>query len=110
MYFSNFASDFVIIKYDSGPDRRPGRMVAGPAEFRLERTTQPVQPDDDLRYSVPVAASVTVTIFNVYGQEVRTIVNGVQEPGYRSVEWDARNEAARRWRVGSTITGFRRYR
>jgi len=95
MYFSNFASDFVIIKYDQWTlTDVPDGWSQGPAEFRLEQNyPNPFNPTTTLRYSVPVAASVTMTIFNVYGQEVRTLVNGVQEPGYRSVEWDALNGA-----------------
>jgi membrane protease subunit (stomatin/prohibitin family) len=32
---------------------------------------------------------VTLKIFNVLGQEVATLVDGVKEPGYYTVTWNA---------------------
>jgi len=37
---------------------------------------------------------VTLKIYNLLGQEVRTIINETQEAGYKSIEWDASGYAS----------------
>ena len=37
----------------------------------------------------------SLKIFNLLGQEVRTLVNGVKRPGYYSVAWDGRDDTER---------------
>tara|TARA_Y100000748_G_C15280362_1_gene404284 strand:- start:151 stop:378 length:228 start_codon:yes stop_codon:yes gene_type:complete len=44
-------------------------------------------------YGLPIAAHVNISIFDVLGRQVKTIVNGRQEAGYRSVRWDGKNNA-----------------
>lgn len=42
-----------------------------------------------LLYEVPRINYVTLKIFDVFGREVATLVDEIEEPGYKSVEWDA---------------------
>jgi flagellar hook assembly protein FlgD len=41
-----------------------------------------------LRYQSPQAGWLTVKIFNANGQEVRTMVKALQQPGYHQIGWD----------------------
>ena len=42
---------------------------------------------------MPVDSRVTLKIFNVVGQEIKTLVNGAQSVGYKSVRWNGTDNA-----------------
>ncbi|UCE19535.1 MAG: T9SS type A sorting domain-containing protein [Gemmatimonadota bacterium] len=68
----------------------------GPQSFTLEQNyPNPFNPRTEIRYQLPHVGSslhTTLTIYNILGQEVRTLVNEVKEPGYYQVTWDARDD------------------
>ena len=45
-----------------------------------------------LRYDLPKDALVNITIYDMLGREVRTLVNTTQDAGFKSVLWDATND------------------
>lgn len=51
----------------------------------------PFNPITSIRYEIPKASDVTLTIYNMNGQIVEKLVNQKQEPGFYSVSWDAQN-------------------
>ena len=42
---------------------------------------------------VPEAADVELVVYNLVGKTVRTLVNGSQSAGYKTVVWDSKNDA-----------------
>ncbi len=46
-----------------------------------------------IKYGLPKKSNVNLTIFNLAGQVVRTLVNGQQTAGFKSVKWDGKNSA-----------------
>jgi hypothetical protein len=49
----------------------------------------PFNPVTNLRYDLPEQAQVTLTIYDLMGREVTQLMNTTQEPGFKSVQWDA---------------------
>jgi lysophospholipase L1-like esterase len=71
--------------------------VAAPTTFELSQNyPNPFNPTTQIRYQLPQAVQVSLTIYNMLGQEVRKLVNGQQPAGYHTAVWDGRDSAGRR--------------
>ena len=61
-----------------------------PQTFGLSQNyPNPFNPTTNISFDVPVASHVELSIFNVLGQKVETLVDQELEPGTHQVEWDA---------------------
>ncbi|UCE19262.1 MAG: T9SS type A sorting domain-containing protein [Gemmatimonadota bacterium] len=70
-----------------------------PTEYSLgQNYPNPFNPTTDIRYQIPDVRSpihTTLKIYNVLGQEVRTLVDMEKEPGYYAVTWNGRDNEGR---------------
>ncbi len=70
-------------------------QYALPTEFKLEQNyPNPFNPSTRIRYTVPIdekrkTKEVSLIIYDILGNEVRTLVNEQKEPGYYEVEFSA---------------------
>jgi hypothetical protein len=63
-----------------------------PDEFVLySNYPNPFNPITKIDYGLPEASNVQLIIYDILGREVTTLVNGVQEPGYKSITWHGTN-------------------
>ena len=59
-----------------------------PVEFRLSPNyPNPFNAETNIRYTLPEEAHVTLRIFNIKGQLVRTLVNEIEQAGFKDVRW-----------------------
>jgi len=64
-----------------------------PVEFALhENYPNPFNPTTTLRFDLPEVSSITLTIYNMLGQKVRTFNYQNTSAGYHSVKWNATND------------------
>lgn len=65
-----------------------------PEGFVLEQNyPNPFNPTTTIRYALPVAAKVNLSIYNLLGQKVAELTNDVHSAGFHTKEWNGRNQA-----------------
>ena len=64
-----------------------------PKEFDLRQNyPNPFNPTTVIQYALPKASQVKIQIYNILGQRVRDLVDERQEPGYKTAEWDGKDD------------------
>ena len=70
-----------------------GSVDVIPEEFALYNNhPNPFNPVTNIVYDIPEMADVTITIYNIAGQRVHTLVQGQHSPGKYRVMWNATND------------------
>jgi len=63
-----------------------------PEVFTLHQNhPNPFNPVTILQYDLPEDALVNITIYDMMGRQVKTLINGSQTAGYKSIQWNATN-------------------
>jgi len=64
-----------------------------PASFSLSQNhPNPFNPTTQIQFAVPQEIHVTVEIYNLLGEQVRTLLDAKQEAGNYDVRWDAKDK------------------
>ena len=83
-------------------DNTPNTIVVGtlsiaedliPVEFAIHQNyPNPFNPVTTLRYDLPEQTYVNIIIYDMLGRKIRTLINEQQDPGYKSLIWNATND------------------
>lgn len=64
-----------------------------PTSFNLAQNyPNPFNPETVIPYELPENSQVQITIYNLLGQQIRTLVNEQVEAGYHQIVWDGLND------------------
>jgi hypothetical protein len=67
-----------------------------PEEFQLNQNyPNPFNPQTTISYQLAVNGDVTLKIYDMLGQEVRTLINENKPVGYHSVVWNGTDNSGR---------------
>lgn len=66
--------------------------VVAPNKFELAQNyPNPFNPSTSIKFNLPQAGNVKLSVYNLLGQEVQTLVNGYKEAGAHVVNFEAKN-------------------
>ncbi|MBN2354784.1 T9SS type A sorting domain-containing protein [candidate division KSB1 bacterium] len=72
-------------------------VVAPPLQFALEQNyPNPFNPETRIYFQLPRAQEIKLIIYNMRGQQVRTLVDERRHAGQHVVNWDGRNNSGQR--------------
>ena len=65
-------------------------LTVVPETFKLEAPyPNPFNPVTQIEYSLPYASDVSLTVYDLLGRQIEILHNGMQQPEYYSISWDA---------------------
>lgn len=91
----------LIVEEPSGSVHVLDGGTVHPRYYNLHQNyPNPFNPVTTLRYDLPIRTKVTLTVYDILGRMVRTLVQGVEEPGRKSMLWDGRNDLGQQVSAG----------
>ena len=64
-----------------------------PSTYRLfQNYPNPFNPETTIEYDVPALGEISISIFNLKGEKVRTLISGEHQPGNYFVKWQGLND------------------
>ncbi|MCB0302377.1 MAG: T9SS type A sorting domain-containing protein [Calditrichaeota bacterium] len=93
-----------IAQGDDEMEAENGAISNLPMEYALDQNyPNPFNPTTTVRFALPEASNVTLSIYNILGQEVYNLVRGNLEAGFHTFQWNATDQYGARVTSGIYI-------
>ncbi len=87
-----WAIDNISIQEDAGSLAKSDELL--PEVFSLDQNyPNPFNPTTTINFRMPKTSDISIKVYNVLGQKVRTLVDERREAGTHTLQWDGRNDA-----------------
>jgi len=88
LYLPEYVPGQIDVRLPTGIDDRPGDNSL-PTDYALEQNyPNPFNPATVIGFALPRSGRVNLQVFNILGQQVRTLVDGSMDAGWHEVEFD----------------------
>jgi hypothetical protein len=74
-------------------DQRPGTGMAPDGPQLNQNYPNPFNNSTVIRFSLPKISGISLSVFNLAGQRVATLIHGSREAGEYAIEWDGADDA-----------------
>ncbi|MCK4359781.1 MAG: T9SS type A sorting domain-containing protein [Candidatus Cloacimonetes bacterium] len=78
-----------------------------PKEFSIDTYPNPFNPSMMIKYNVPQRSKVKISVYNIRGQQVASLVDSEHTPGLYYTSWDAIGQASGTYFVKIFAPGFK---
>jgi hypothetical protein len=77
-------------------DAKQEHITGIPKTYQLlQNYPNPFNPETMIKYDLPDPGYVNITVFNILGQKVKTLIDEYQEAGHKSVNWDGKDDGGK---------------
>lgn len=67
----------------------------------MQNYPNPFNPETSISYQIPIWCHVEIKIYNIVGQEIRTLLDEKRDAGYHQIAWNGRDNSGQK--VGTGI-------
>ncbi|MCB9088748.1 MAG: tandem-95 repeat protein [Calditrichae bacterium] len=86
-------SDTIAVTVSPAVSIAEPAVAQQPLQYALEQNyPNPFNPETIIKFQLPAAGRVTLAVYNILGQKVRTLVNERREAGFYEAVWNGRDE------------------